>query len=190
MNTNRFANCTTQDEAVKIWRTLSKELHPDMHQDNKEHWTEEFKKLNAEFAAWSSGWIRYEQKARQDAAHSDGRKSAADYHDIDNLAEELRTRIENALNLGMDVELIGLWIWVTGPKTYENRNALYEMGFKYAKKKSDKTAYYYAAVPSFNRERGRTLDEIRSMHGSTKYTKRNKTQDEETTVSAGIPATV
>jgi hypothetical protein len=65
---------------------------------------------------------------------------------------------------GLIIELIGNWIWVTGP-TYPVRDALKAAGLRWSK---GKTAWYWHPE-GYRRRGGRRfdLDEIRSMHGST-----------------------
>lgn len=198
---NRFENCNSQEEARTLYSQLVMGMHPDRHPaEEAAKWTEifkvEFPKLNREFADFVAGHVRKQQRQRQEEAHADGRKTAADYNDLDSLYDEWKKVIEACLNLGVNVELIGMWIWVTGPKTYENREAIKEIkdanghGFKYAKKKDDRTAWFNdMGVKSFSRG-GYALDDIRGMHGSTTYTKRNNNARKEEEEAAAIPANV
>lgn len=197
---NTFSNCTTQDEAKALYSKLVMEMHPDRHPaEEADKWTRlfqnEFPKLNKDYAEFVAGNVRTAQRERQQAAHDNGKQTNADYNDLDDLYEQWKVIIEACLNLGVDVELIGLWIWVTGPKTYEMREQIKLIktasghGFKYAKKKEDRTAWFNdMGVKSFSRG-GYSLDDIRGMHGSTRYTKRSN-KEEENAAPAAVPATV
>jgi hypothetical protein len=156
-----FTNCKTLEEAKELYRQLARANHPDIGGD-----LETMQAINAEYADYCAHFANMEARTRQSQAHAENRKSAADYHDIDQVTEELRQKILAVLNLGLDVELCGLWLWVTGD-TRPHREALGKngLGFKYA---GEKKAWYFAGVPTFNRKR-RTLDEIRAMHGSQTF---------------------
>lgn len=190
MKDNPFTNCETAEEAKNLYRKLAQENHPDKHPAGEaDHWTEEFKHLNSFYATFAAGNARSQAYKRQAEAHANGKKSQADYNDPEELFEEWRRVVEAALNLGVDVELIGMWIWATGPNTYAQREGLKGLGFKWAHKKDDRTAYFNdMGVKSFSRG-GYSLDDIRGMHGSTKFQNRRQDQDEPTPTPAFIPAT-
>lgn len=101
MNTQFFDPSLTMEEAKSLYRKLAIENHPDHGGDLRA-----MQEINAQFAVFCSRYAYNESKRRQAEAHKEGRKSAADYHDMDELSEELRRVIEAALNLGVNVELI------------------------------------------------------------------------------------
>ena len=176
---------TTPDEAKSLFRKLARQYHPDLHPEARSHYTEVMQVINAEYAAILTELEKHHQRARQEAAHKEGKKTAADFNDLDQVIEILREKIEAALNLNMQnvtVELCGLWVWVNGD-TKPHKDALGKdgLGFKWA---HEKKAWYYPGVKSFNRER-RTMEEIRQMHGSQVFTKR---KDEEESTAASLPA--
>src|SRR5688572_5980750 len=124
-----FINCNTQEEAKAEYKRLAMIHHPDHGGDLRT--MQEINALYATFAAHEAG---QDARRRQNEAHTAGRKSAADFHDIREVEGVLRAKIEAALNMGLDVELMGLWVWVTGP-TKANKEALKAQGFKWAPKK-------------------------------------------------------
>jgi hypothetical protein len=151
---------TTIDEAKSLYRKLARQHHPDMGGS-----TEAMQAVNAEYAAVLADLTRTTERARQAQAHKEGKKTAADYHDLDEVAEQLRQVIEALLNLeGVEVELCGLWVWASGD-TRPHKEQLKALGLRWS---PDKVAWYYPGVPSFNRKR-RTMDEIRNMHGSQRF---------------------
>lgn len=156
-----FSNCKTLEEAKTLYHKLALENHPDMGGN-----LETMQEINSEYATFCATFANTNARKRQTEAHAAGKKSAADYHDLDEVAEVLRQKIEAVLNLGLDVELCGLWLWVTGD-TKPHREALGKdgLGFKWA---SEKKAWYFAGVPSFNRQKI-TLDEIRNAYGSQTF---------------------
>jgi hypothetical protein len=167
MNTY-FQDCQTLEEAKSLYRQLALKHHPDRGGD-----LATMQAINAEYADFLANFAKRDARERQQKAHTENRKSAADFHDMDALGETLKAKIEFALNLdGVEVELMGLWVWLTG-NTKAHKDAIKVQGFRWAPEKS---AWYFAGVPSFNRTR-RSLDEIRNMHGSTKFT-RDDTREE------------
>lgn len=164
-----FNNCQSLEEAKSLYRKLARENHPDFGGD-----TRTMQEINAEYARFQSEFAYTSERTRQREAHAAGKKTAADYHNLDEVIEALRVKIEAALNMGLDVELCGLWVWVSGD-TKPHREELKAAGFKWA---PDKAMWFYPGVPSFNRTR-RTMDEIRNMHGSQVFT-RTQQQDEPT----------
>jgi len=166
---NYFINCNTMEEAHTLYKALARQNHPDVGGDLRT-----MQEINAQYAQFCATFARTEGYERQRQAHSENRKSAADFHNLDEVTEVLRAKIEFALNLGgVDIELMGLWVWLTG-ETRQHKDAIKAQGFKWAHKKQ---AWYFAGVPSFNRQE-KSLDEIRSMYGSQKFEKR---QEEERT---------
>jgi curved DNA-binding protein CbpA len=168
---NYFKNCQSLDEARSLYRKLALENHPDHGGDLRV-----MQEINRQWAEYQVIGAKMDARQRQEKAHSEGKKSAADYHDIDELGEILRIKVEALLNISPEliVEVCGLWVWVTGEtkKHYTSIKAI--EGMRYA---SDKGAWYFAAIPSFNRTR-RTMEEIRQMHGSQRFSRGN--QEEET----------
>ena len=191
MNTNYFKNCQNFDEAKSLYRKLARENHPDYGGN-----TATMQEINRQWAEYQANAARSDARlsrgisrgTRQAKAHAEGKKSAADFHDLDGLAEVLRVKVEALLNISPEiiVEVCGLWIWVTG-ETRKHHTAIKAVeGMRYA---HDKQAWYFAAVPSFNRQK-RTLDEIRNMHGSQVFSRqqhdREASRREEE--KAGLPA--
>lgn len=155
-----FANCRTIEDAKALYRELCMQHHPDHGGD-----TATMQEINAQWARYQAEGAKTDAYDRQRQAHADGKKSAADFHNIDEVTDILMRKIEIALNLsGVIVELCGMWIWCTG-ETRQHKETLKAEGFKWA---SHKTAWYYAGIPSFNR-REHSLDEIREMYGSTTF---------------------
>ena len=74
--------------------------------------------------------------------------------------------INALLRMGVDVEVCGSWIWVSGD-TRPVKGALKGMGFRFS---GNKQCWYWHEGPF--RKRGKhicSMDEIRDMYGSEKY---------------------
>ena len=163
-----FKDCQNLDEAKSLYKKLARQHHPDLGGD-----TATMQEINAEYARFQSDFARTSERARQQQAHAEGKKTSADYHNLDEVVEVLRVKIEAALNMGLDVELCGLWVWVSGD-TKPHKEELKAAEFRWS---PDKAAWYFAGVPSFNRLK-RTMDEIRQMYGSQRFSR--SSQEEET----------
>lgn len=171
-----FEGCTTQAEAKALYRELVKQHHPDTGGD-----LGTMQDINAEYSKFMSEGAKTEARDRQRTAHAENRKSAADFHDLDEVGEQIRVMIENALNLdGVEVELMGLWVWLTGntkahKETLKQWNEAHpETKWKWSPKK---LAWYFAGVPTFNRQNN-TLDEIREAYGSQKFSRPQRAESE------------
>ena len=175
----------TPDEAKKLYHRLALENHPDRGGN-----VETMKEINAEYSQLLTNMERTAQRNRQEEAHKDGRKTAADYHDLDSVLDNLRKAIMLGLDLqNAKVELMGLWVWITFPEKPADsvldvlRTTFIDgTRYRYAK---NKNAWYYAGIPSMNRK-PKSLDAIRATYGSRTFTRRDSRKEEET--PASLPA--
>lgn len=142
-----FNQCNTLDEVKATYKKLAMENHPDRGGD-----TATMQAINAEYA-FASARILKGANLSQEETEQEIRFS-----------EEYRRVIEQLANLPMiTIELVGLWIWVTGD-TYPHRAALKNAGLFFASKKQ---AWYYRSEEYKVTKGGKkTLDEIRSKYGS------------------------
>lgn len=183
MNTY-FNECATLEEAKQLYKKLARENHPDMGGDLRT-----MQEINAAYSDFLQNFAKREAYSRQEQAHTANRKSAADFHDMDEIGEQLRTMINFALNLeGVEVELMGLWVWLTGntkahKDAFKAWNETSPLKWRWMHKKQ---AWVFAGVPSFNRQE-KTLDQIRSTYGSQVFTRSNysQRQEDQATANAG-----
>ena len=66
---------------------------------------------------------------------------------------------------GINIEIVGCWIWVDG-NTYSYKDALKEIGFKWASQK--KQWYWKSEVYQKKSRKTLSMDEIRNYYGSVK----------------------
>ena len=155
----------TPEIAKKMYRALMIAHHPDFN-PGVETATAEAQAINAEYASVLSVFALWGERARQEAAHAEGKKTTADYIDLDQVVELLRESIERILNLnmtGIEIEVCGLWVWVGG-NTFPVRKEISAAGYKWAPAKK---MWYFAGCPSMGRG-GFSMSDIRTMHGSQK----------------------
>ena len=148
-----FATCTTLEALKKEYRRLCMIHHPDRGGDA------------ATMAAINNEY----DEAFHRTAEAGG--STATESEAEEVPEEFRAVISRLVVLaGIDVEICGSWIWVTGA-TYPNREALKAAGCRYSK---SKVAWYWHASTYVRRaRRGYSLEEIRDLHGSEKIKTRS-----------------
>ncbi len=171
MNYKYFATCKNAEEAKKLYKDLARQHHPDLGGDLRT-----MQEINAEYAQFQARGASDQARERQRTAHAENRKSAADFHDLDEVEGILREKIEFALNLdGVEVELIGLWVWISG-ETKKHKDAIKANGgWKWSPKK-DGQPWYFAGVPSFNRK-PQDLETIRASYGSQKFSKSQRHEE-------------
>lgn len=170
----------TQEEAKAQYRKLAQTHHPDKGGN-----TATMQVINAEYAEILASLTHTAERRRQAAAHAEGKQTNADYIDLDEVAEILRAKIEEILNLNMvdvEIEIIGLWIWLTG-NTKPYKDQLGKDGLK-LHWRHQKQAWTFEGVPSRNRTPWE-LDDIRSKYGSQRITRNNGQTEEDQPVRLG-----
>lgn len=147
-----FTNCKTAEELKKEYRKLAKQLHPDLGGD-----TEEFKIMQNEYEI---KWERLKNIHTNSNGETYTKETTETPQEFINIINVL------VLLSGLQTELIGTWIWVSG-NTKLHKEVLKNLKFRYAHKKQ---AWYYHTEPYRKKsKRELTLDEIRDMFGSEKY---------------------
>ena len=163
-----FKNCKTAEELKKEYRKLAMKLHPDIVGGDGE----EFKVMQAEFEKLWERLKNVHQNAKGETYTKTSETTTETPQEFIHIINVLITLV------GVEVELCGKWIWVSG-NTKPHKETLKQLKFKWAHKKQ---AWYYHAEPYKKKSHvDYTLDEIREIFGSQKY---DKQQDEEKKLTA------
>jgi hypothetical protein len=143
---NYFNNLTTIEEVKKTYRELAKQHHPDKGGDS-----EIMKAINNEYDFICSKILKGENLSSED--FNTGWEASQ-------LFKEKITAIINVPDI--IIEIVGLWIWVTG-NTYANKAILKESGFYFASKK---VAWFWRPESAAGGRGKHSLDELRTKYGS------------------------
>ncbi len=142
-----FKECSTLDEVKATYKKLAMQYHPDRGGD-----TATMQEINKEYAFATARVLKGANLSQEETDHEI------------RFSEEYRKIIEQIIHLpGIIIELVGLWIWVTGD-TYPVRKELRNAGLFFASKKQ--AWYYRSADLKEMRGSGKSLDEIRGKYGS------------------------
>lgn len=142
--TRYFTNIHSLEELRKEYKRLVKLNHPDNGGSD-----ELIKTINVEYE------FTFKMLEKSDTANSKKYNMAAD--------EQIRDVINIIINLDINIEICGSWIWVSG-NTYGCKSDLKANGFHWASKKK---MWYWHDLEETTRSNGKTtMDDIRNKYGS------------------------
>lgn len=144
---NYFIECKDLECAKNLFKKLALQHHPDRGGS-----TEVMQKINSDYAFICAKLIRDKGLNTEEAQT-----------EFD-LSEKYQSIINAIIGLNdINIELVGLWIWVTG-NTYQHKDKLKETGLFYASKK---IAWYFRPQElKCSNRKAMSLDEIKSKYGS------------------------
>ena len=119
-----FTDCKTAEDVKKAFRKWALKLHPDNNQGRDT--TEDFQEMQAEFEAAFDRLKNVHVNKDGETYEKETTETAGEFMDL----------IIKLLNLdGVNVELCGSWIWLTG-NTKEHRDAIKALHFKWSSNKA------------------------------------------------------
>ena len=151
-----FRDVQTLEELRKQYKELLKKYHP----DNPNGSTEACQTINGEYDNLFK---------RLKSAHTDSQTTnCTDFEKMKYNFEEdakLREVLNSIIAIpDINIEIVGCWIWVDG-KTYECKDALKTLGFKWGREK--KKWYFHTETFRKRSKRKLSMDDIRNYYGST-----------------------
>lgn len=145
--TQYFEGLTQEAEIKTRYKELAKKFHPDLGGS-----LEAMKEINNQYEKVMEG------------AYQRAGKSITEIEELLKNDAELRDKLSKIITLeGLDIEICGSWLWITGDtKTY--REIFKTLQFFWA---NQKKAWYFRSDKnkSYNRK-SMSLEEIRYKHGS------------------------
>lgn len=142
-----FHNIATIEDAKKRYRELAKEHHPDKGGDD-----EIMKQVNNEYDFICSKILKGENLTNEE------------YNEAWSSSQLFKEKIDSIINLqGLTIEIVGLWIWVTG-ETRPNSEILKAAGYKWASKK---LAWFWRPESAAGGRGKYSLEELKNKFGST-----------------------
>ena len=154
-----FKNCKSLEEAKKLLKSLARQNHPDMGGS-----LEIMQDINNQFDEFCKNFVKQNYGFKSENSE----QSEGNFEDI---PKEFYNIIMELLKIdGIAVELIGRWIWISGD-TYSHKEQLKSFGCRYAKNK--KMWYWHKEEDVSHNRRKMSIDEIRSLHGTSGEFKSN-----------------
>lgn len=121
-----FNNCKSIEDVKKLYKKLCKQYHPDL---NKDDTTEIMKQINAEYETAFERFKNIHESA------DDNTKTYTSKETTETAAEFMVIINKLVVLEGVNVELIGRWIWLSG-NTFPHKDILKGLGFRFASKKN------------------------------------------------------
>ena len=165
-----FQDCITLEDVKALYKKLARQLHPDCNPGKDT--TQAFQEMQAEY-----------EKAFEACKYTHINKEGETYTKETDETPEMYADIINALLRcpGLEIELCGSWLWVTG-NTKDHKDLLKELHFMWSK---NKAAWYFHFEPFRKRsKKAATLEEIRSMYGSQRFTEKTSSIYKEISATA------
>lgn len=159
---NYFKDCRTSEEVKAAYKKLALKYHPDVNIGTDT--TETMKIVNEQYR------LAFE-RLKNVHTNASGEEYTAS-KESEETAEEFMVIINALISMvGIKIELIGSWIWVTGD-TKPHKDALKELGFKWA---GQKMAWTWHKAGERKKSKNKyDMDDIRGMFGSKEFGTKQK----------------
>lgn len=158
---NYFKNCASVIEAAQLYKELIKVNHP-LRGGNEFI----FNAIVKQFTEFNEPEAEEAPKPKQEP------KKIQKAQEIKELDEETKEAALKASELeGVKIEILGVWIWARG-NTKDVKGDLKNIGFKWAKKKDDLSAWFYRSEANKvfkNRGKGLEIEEIKNKYKNNNY---------------------
>jgi len=142
-----FKDIYSLDELRRKYKRLVKLYHPDNGGSE-----ETIKAVNAEYEQL------FDQLKEADASNNNDIRYNKD------MDQALRETLQKIINLNINIEIIGSWIWCNGSETYHYRNELKQAGFMFSGNR--KSWYFHADTFKKKGKSKRSMQELRDYYGN------------------------
>ena len=147
-----FTNTNTQEQLKKKYKEWAFQLHPDCGGNE-----EEFKEMQDEYRKVFEIVKNKQINFKGETYEKETQETPQEFINI----------INKLIKMGLSVELIGVWVWITGD-TKPYKEELKEMGCRWAPKKSCWSWHFEEGKHKHYRG-DKSLDELRTKYGSKTF---------------------
>lgn len=149
-----FTNINNLEELKKEYRKLAMKYHPDLNSEGLEIMKEINDEYDEMFKILSSKENRGQGTSEK--------------------VNEFKDIINKIIKYNITIDIVGTWVWVYGSGTYEIKEELKELGFRWASKK--KKWYWYTGEYKRTARKNYSYEEIKNYHGYETIRKEQKIQ--------------
>lgn len=147
-----FYNCKTAEECKRLYYKLAKQYHADNGGDDSI-----MARINAEYReAWERLKDVHMNTKTGETYQNTGSKRTSE------TPEEFIDIVSKLAQLGLEIELIGTWLWLSG-NTYPHRDTLKLYGCRWSKSKK---RWYWTTDPYTKTRKTYSMNDIRFRYGS------------------------
>ncbi len=151
-----FKNCQTIEDVKKTYKKLAIKYHPDLNKDTDT--TAVMVEINNEY---EKAFMFFKNTHKSNESGKAESNESSNYNAAET-PEMFRDIINSLIHCdGVNIDIVGSWVWLTG-NTYEYRDTIKGLGFKWANKKK---AWYWHTDEYKCRRSNMTLDEIKMKYG-------------------------
>lgn len=147
-------NYESQEQLKKAYKVWAFKLHPDCQNGS----VEEFQTLQQEYETLFQQVKNKQVNYNGNVYEKETQEKASDFINI----------INEIIKMGLQVELIGTWLWITG-NTKEHKEELKALGCKWAPKKGCWSWHFEEGRKRYYKGE-KSLDELRGKYGSQTFT--------------------
>jgi curved DNA-binding protein CbpA len=155
--TSFFKDCTSKQEAKKLFRELAKRFHPDTETGDND--------VMVSIIAEYETVMKTLKFAKSEDAGAEKAEQTEEEFKI-HVSREMQEIIDNISHLPIDIEVIGTWIWISG-NTYPYKSYLTAYNFTWCAKKKMYQWHMENDSPKW-RKAPKNIDEIRDIYGTQK----------------------
>jgi len=157
-----FTKIDSIETLKKQYKTLCKKFHPDLNHDTDT--TDIMKEINLEYEELFNKYKNI-HKTAEGETYTTKESTKENSEDFINI-------INSIINFNLDIEIIGTWVWCFN--SYEYREQLKALGFKYVAKRK---AWAWHSGEYRARRSKKTLAEIRNTYGSETIKSKEETKE-------------